>query len=129
MYGEKQISVKIGRLALLDVMEKNRTNHRTIVEEARKGYLAAAKKQLEQLLDDVKTGKFKPLILNLELPQDHTEDYDTVIGMLKMSADVELDVQFSDYQKYVEDKWEWKHHFLLSNAGYSGTAAASIKKN
>jgi hypothetical protein len=82
---------------------------------------------LEQLLDDVKTGKFKPFVLDLQLPQDHTEDYDTVIGMLGMCTEPEIEIQFSDYQKFVEDKWEWKQHFLFSNAGYSGTAAASIK--
>jgi len=122
-YGEAQMKVKVPVKDLLEKLEANRATHIRIVQEARVGYLEAAQKALSQKMKALKAGKVLSLNFGLSLPADHTRDYDTAIGMLVMTREETIELSMDLYQQYVEDRWGWKRHFLLSNSGYSGTSA------
>ena len=59
----------------------------------------------------------------LQEPQDQTADYDRAIRMMEMSEDEIIEISELDFECYVLDNWAWKKNFLISNMGYSATAA------
>jgi len=121
MSGNLKVTVK--KDALLAKLEENRAQHAQIVAEARTGYVEKAKKALAEKMELLAKGRVVALHFTLRVPEDHTKEYDTAIGMLKMSTDDVLVLTQAEYRMYVEDKWDWDASFLLSNAIYSPTSA------
>ena len=107
---------------LLEILQKNRAQHSTMVEEARAGYIEKARDALMDRLNDAKKGKTVSLDFSLRLPADYTHHYDTVIGMLELHQTPTITVSAQDYQSYVQDQWSWSREFFFSNSLYSGTA-------
>ena len=77
------------------------------------------------MLQAAKDGKKINTIIHLIQPKDHTDDYDRVIGMLKMSVDNEIIVDDSDYRKFILDQWDWSRQFSSSSASYSASSSSS----
>ena len=119
-------SIKVKKSELLDVLKKNRGNHRIIFLEASEGYRAAAIEELDKMLADAKAGRKIRRSLTLVEPQDQTRDYDRAIRMLEMSTDDVIELEEHDFAQYVLDDWSWKRQFLLSNSTYSPTATSMI---
>ena len=116
------LQTRIPKAVLLDKLRANRIEHVQIVKEAREGYLQAAKKALRKKLKELADGRVTSLSFGLTLPSDRTADFDAIIGMLEMSSDTEVTLDIKDFHKFVENKWDWTHSFLLSNSVYSATA-------
>jgi len=73
--------------------------------------------ELEEMLVDARESDEFRLHINLPRPEDHTKDYDRVIGMLNVSEDDLVVITSREFQQYYEDEWTWKgtHTELLSN--------------
>jgi hypothetical protein len=112
--------VKVHRLSLIDRIERNKTTHRKEFEEAFEGYRKMMIAELEKMLDEAKAGKKFERRFHLPEPQDHTDDYDTVIEMLRMSVDDNVAITQGEFAQYVLDKWHWKDQFTASNMMYAG---------
>lgn len=54
----------------------------------------------------------------LAYPENHLEDYDRVINMLKMSVADKVELNAGDFDAYVRNNWSWRKSFLTSNVGY-----------
>ena len=104
---------------LLVILKKNRDEHNKLYKEALDGYIEEAKKAIGQKLQKLLDGKVVGLSFSLNVPTDHTAEYNTVIGMLEMTTDDEITLDAQEYQMFVEDEWDWQRHFLLSNSTYS----------
>lgn len=115
--------VKINKEKLLNCLKVNRTQHRTIFEEAQKGFREEVIKQLDARLQDAREGRQIDIRIALQEPTDQTSDYDRAIRMLEMSEDEIIELSELDFECYVLDNWAWKRNFLISNVGYSQTAA------
>ena len=109
---------------LIAKLNHNRDQHARIVIEARAGYLAKARKKLEERLEQLAAGKIVSLQFGLSLPADHTAEYDTALGMLNMATDTTIKLAASDYRQLVEDEWSWSESFVYSNVAYSATCAS-----
>ena len=109
---------------VLAALVRNREKHRKIVAEARVGYAKKAREALLDQLNKLETGKTTVVTFHLVAPQDHTKVYDTAIKMLHMHTGETVELTSDQVQTLVMDDWDWKGQFLLSNAAYSGTAAA-----
>lgn len=109
---------------VLETLHKNRATHKTIVEEARAGYMVAARKMLEEKLKELEKGKPITVFVHLEMPQDHTKVYDTVIKMLEMHQGDTVELDSAQVRNLVMDQWDWKDQFIGTNAAYSNTAAS-----
>lgn len=109
---------------LLAKVQENRENHQKLSGEARTGYRAALLDVLETGVAALKAGKDVDAnhISGLlhDKPNDHTRDYDRVIGMLEMHTEDVVTLDARDFGRYVQDDWEWKDQWLASNASYSG---------
>lgn len=119
--------VRVNKAQLLEKLRANRDAHHGIFVEALEGYRAKAIEVFNQELDKVRNGKSFRSYVQLQEPEDHTRDYDRVIGMLELSEDdvVELDEQ--SYVELVQDDWAWKRQFIRTNAAYSARAARLLE--
>lgn len=121
-----EIEVKVSRPQLLEILVKNLDAHKAIVKEARDGYVTKAKEVLEKRLAELSNGKVVSLSFNLSVPVDNSKEYNTLIGMLKMSTEETVTLSATEYRCMVEDNWGWKSSFLLSNSAYSQMASGAL---
>lgn len=103
---------------LVDVMIKNRENHRKVFLEALDGWKKRVIEELEKSVADAKDGKQFRTSLHLPQPTDHTSDYDTVIAMARMSVDINIELDHLEFLQYVRDEWGWKEDFLNTSSLY-----------
>ena len=116
--------IPVDRQKLIEILNTNRANHNAIFQEAVEGYRAKAIEKLNQYIDEVKEGKIVRSYWHMPEPEDHTEEYDRVIGLLEMATDKQVKMSDVEYQSYVLDNWSWKKAFIASNSYYSSTAKA-----
>lgn len=124
MFNIKMTTVA-SRKDVLEVLEKNLAEHAKIVEEAREGYFKEAEAALLKRLADLKLAgpkKVVSMFFSLQPPVDHSEEYATIIGMLKMHRQDTIELTADEYHQLIENKWDWMDDFLLSNSAYSATA-------
>jgi hypothetical protein len=107
---------------LLERIEINRDAHKAAFETAWEGYKRLMEGELQDRLDKVKKGMAIDPFLRHQAPQDHTSEYDEVIGMLKLSQNVETPLTQTQYRWYIADDWGWKNEWTTSNAAYTAAA-------
>jgi hypothetical protein len=103
--------VKVETAALLEVLKKNRAEHTQLYQDAVEGYKVDTEKKLQSAIEKVGKGQLLASI-KLNVPKDHTKDYDRVIRMLEMSVEKELTLRSHEFEQYVLDEWistEEKH--------------------
>jgi hypothetical protein len=113
--------VKVDRIELLDIINENRQKHIEAVEEALDGYHAKLKELLLDELDHIEAKAPLHLenIVNLPVPRNYVKQYDTVIAMLEMSVDAQLEISHEDFKSYVMDDWGWKENFSTVYTTYT----------
>lgn len=116
------MTTRVDKAQLLEILKKNRAQHKKIFEEAVEGYRTEMLKRLEGFIVEVKEGRLLTRSIGLPVPINETPSYDTAIRMLEMGTDAVIELSAQDFACLVEDKWEWKRNFILSNSAYSGTA-------
>lgn len=117
-----KMNITVKKDELLAKLLANRKQHAAIVVEARKGYIEKAGVALMKRMEQLANGKIVALRFSLSVPTDHTDVYDTVIGMLNMAVEDELTLSPTEYRQLVEDEWDWTSSFLSNTAAYSGLA-------
>jgi hypothetical protein len=110
--------VKMEKDELLTVVQKNRDQHRKEYVKAREGFRKKAIKNYEQFLDRAKKGGKIELYVGLVEPQDHTDDYDRVLEMLKYEVEEDVTLSATEFSNYVQDQWGWTENFKTTNASY-----------
>lgn len=113
------------RLTVLDVVQANRATHRALYEKAMEGYKIQVIDVLTERLEQIKNNDPRQVTLNLPLPEDHTEDYDEIIGMLRSNKADEIILGQHAYRTYILDKWGWSDNWTASNTGYVMMATSS----
>jgi len=116
-------SVRLAKDRLLERIRKNRDDHRAIFEEALDGWKSQVAKDLEEAAEAAKVGKAFKVHFGLVKPEDHTDDYDSVIALLEMSEDDEFELTWHEFQNYVMDKWDWQATFLTNSSSYGSMRA------
>lgn len=96
--------VTVKRTELLGIVKKNREAHAQLYKDAVEGFQVDVKKKLERAMKKVDAGELMSG-LSFQVPVDHTEQYDTVIAMLEMSVDENIELRMHEFQNYVQDKW------------------------
>lgn len=119
-------AVKVKKSELLDILRKNREEHRETFLEALDGYHKAAMKALADRVQEAKDNQRISLTFHLEQPTDQTKEYDRIIKMLEMSVDDEVELTQKEFANYVMDDWSWMHQWLASNSRYSESARGKL---
>lgn len=114
--------IKVNKPNLMKAIKENRDLHRKMASEAREGYRQKVIEWFEKTLEKIRNEGPVPRSVPFDLPEDHTKDYDRVLGMLTMSMDDRIELTEGEFARYVMDDWTWKAAFIeISKAyGYTG---------
>ncbi len=123
---------RVPKEGLLKKIKENRRKHVEEYEESVQGYKEAAlqaideaTQQLKRRVGELKEGqvvRLHAVQFNLQVPENHSKDYDRAIAMLEMSIDNEITIKADEFSRYVMDDWEWKEDFRNVQATYAGFA-------
>lgn len=111
--------VKVNTQELITKVQANRDAHRGLYEEAMEGYKNAVMAWLLLQIDYAKANAPFETYFNEARPEDHTDDYDNVLDMLKMTVDKEVVLNQHEFRQYVRDDWGWKNEFLATATSYT----------
>lgn len=114
------LTVTVDVALLIAKLEANHAGHKAVVEKARAGFEREARIQLEKRLQQIRDGDLTAVQIFLPAVEDHSEDYERAIGMLKLHAAPMIVIGSEDYACYVEDRWGWKREWTASNDRYTG---------
>jgi len=117
--------VRMAKDTLLERIKTNRDEHRKIYEEAMEGWKRSVIEALDAAYKDALEGRAYRVTFHLEQPEDHSDEYDTVIELLEASLDDEFELTHQQFSNYVLDKWGWQHHFLTTSSSYGSQTAMS----
>lgn len=119
-------TVKVKKAELLEILQKNRAEHRAIFEEALRGYRTQMVDYLDQAIKQIKAGQRISHHISLVQPVDQTKEYDRAIKMCEMSVDDVIELDQRAFASFVMDDWDWMDQFLHSNASYSTAASTKM---
>lgn len=112
-------TVTVDKSKLMRTLQKNRKNHRQIFEDALDGWKRALIGALERAVKEAKEGSDYKTFFDLKRPEDHTEDYDYAIGMLRMHVGETVELSEGEYRELVVDNWGWKRSFTATAQAYA----------
>ena len=112
------IRTKMDTSELLATLEVNRDTHRGIFIKAQEKYREAVIAALDDRLQKARDGKPFTLQFGLLTPEDHTDDYDRVIAMVKAHQDHTIDLDEQTFAQLVLDDWGWKRQWQTTTASY-----------
>ena len=125
---DKELSYPKGEV--LDILKKNRGEHREIIEEARVGCMKQAlvglEKQARKVENAIKQGKMITVGVRINPPGDYTEAYDLVIQQLELCVEDEIKLDGEEVRCLIMDKWDWQTAFLNESAKYSHLANTKL---
>lgn len=112
------MEVTVPKTELRKIIAKNRDKHRAMFEKAvevyRKKLIAWHEEEVKRLLK----GDTDHRMWRGPVPEDHTDDYDTVLMMLDMEVGETLTLQQHEFHNYVRDQWGWSGSFAANTASY-----------
>lgn len=112
-------TVRIDRDEFVAKVQENRDSHRSVFERAVEGYRERWVEELERRLNDVRRGRAIDQYFRLPEPEDHTDDYDRILTMARMSVDEVVELSEDEFAMFVMDQWSWKHDFARTASMYS----------
>jgi hypothetical protein len=125
-----EMIIEVDKTDLLAVLKENRRKHRTVFLAALDGYRKEAVRQLNAKVKALSEGRAPAIHIMLDRPEDHTRDYDRVIGMLEMDKSPTFRLDQMTYGQYVTDDWTWKRQWAKMSSSYAGeTYAANYTVN
>jgi len=113
-------TIRVQKSKLLEILRKNRAEHREIFLKAQQKFREVAIQELDKQLQAAREGQRFVLrrITQLIEPQDYTAKYDRAIQMLEMSVDDTIEITNQEFQNFIQDIWNWSRSWALSNSGY-----------
>lgn len=122
MHGQSDIEVNVDRKELLGILQENREEHYAEYEKAKQGFRILLQKELEKKLEQCKTGKKVELSFKNHKPDNHLDDFDDIIGLLKLTESSTVSVGMDEYKRYYKNEWDWKRYWHSSNVMYLSAA-------
>lgn len=118
------IRVTVKKDDLLNILRENRKKHAEEYNIAKQGYQVECVKRLKKHASQIASGKIQDIskfdtYLGLPVPQDHTEEYDSLIGMLELAQEKEFEISGVQYRQWIEDKWDWRQAASMCNSAYT----------
>jgi len=111
-------TVRIKRSELTSALESNLKQHRSDLEESLANYRKLCLKKLSDYAKRIRAGENTKIGFFETPPEDHSEDYETVLAMLSMSQDDVIEIEQADFRRYVMDQWEWQEEWKAKSMQY-----------
>ena len=115
-------SVHVNKAELLARIEANRREHRGLFLKALVGWQKEAIRVLNEAYEKALINKLDNVQVYLPRPDDHTDEYDRAIEMLKMETSDIVEITADDFAHFVQDDWDWKDRFLATSSVYAAMA-------
>jgi sensor c-di-GMP phosphodiesterase-like protein len=115
-------TITVRKSDLISTLETNREEHRSIFLKAQDRYRERFIELLEQRLEDARQGRSFDQWIRLPVPEDHTRDFDTAIEMLHWDTGENVTIDRHDFQRYVQNNWEWQQSFTANTVAYVADA-------
>jgi len=113
-------TVTVKKEVLLEKLIENRAKHIEELGEAMAGWVKAAIKELQDEIDCLKKDPSDgDLHFNLSKPVSHEKNYDIAISMLEMEVNDTVEIEVDEFQKYVNDEWDWSQSFKHLSSFYT----------
>jgi len=113
-------TVTVKKEVLLKKLLENKKIHIREYNEAMIGWVETAIKQLENEIETLKTNPLSSkLYFNLSKPVSYEKKYDVAIGMLEMEVNDIVEISSEEFQRYVNDEWEWTESFKHMSTFYN----------
>ena len=114
---------KVKISTLLSYLKKNREEHLEIVKEAQAVFRKKVIDRLDAMLAEAKSGcPIFDIQVGLMVPTKHIDAFDNAIGLLSMTMEAgeeTIEIDASEYERFVRNNWEWTDQFRNTNAAYS----------
>lgn len=133
MQSDRQVT--ISREKLVEKLRENRNTHAAIYTEAMEGYwdklkvalydLEAAATLLTDNSDTLQAYDYNKLtrpLAQVDRPNNYLQAYDEAIELFDWDESPSVELNVSEFRKFVLDKWDWQDVFLAKSAGTSRMA-------
>lgn len=119
-----EMIVNVKKDELIAVLKVNRDKHHAVFLAAVEGYRQEAYRILNGYIKMIEEGRTPVISVGVLLsrPEDHTKDYEHVIGMLEMHQGDEFRLDYQTYRNYVGDDWSWKRQWAKLSNKYAGSS-------
>lgn len=114
-----EMIITVDKNELLAAMRANRDRHRTVFEAALAGYRDHVLEILEEHIAGLREGRTPETRIVVSRPEDHTRDYDRVLGMLSMHNGDTFELDEDTYARYVDDDWAWSRQWIAMSRSYA----------
>lgn len=117
-------TVRMKKLELVEIVTKNRKEHRDIFLKAQKAYREKMIEVLDRQLKNAREQQPFSIheIVQMVQPSDHTEDYDRALKMLELEVERIITLDEQAFDNLVLDDWGWGRQWAASNSGYVTSA-------
>lgn len=112
------MEIEVKRVSLIVDIKKNCKKHGEVFEKALGKYREKGIEVFEKQIDRLKKGKMVDTYVHLIRPENHTKDYNKIIGMLEMDVRTNITLTEEEYQNYVLDEWPWTEQWKTSTMSY-----------
>lgn len=119
-----QIIIKISKDKLLSKLKENLSSHIETHKKALEAWKLKASEFVSTAPDKILKGEITDIRSYVsrvdDIPTSYAKSYESVIKMLEYSIDEVIELDHSDFGRYVEDNWEWKQSFAANSHKYLG---------
>lgn len=110
--------IKVDKAKLIKTLKRNRKKHREIFLRAQETYRQRMIEELDRALDEAKNGGKIIRAFSLPVPEDHTDEFDTVIQMMEWHEGNKIWLTEREVRVYIKNDWGWQASFAANTASY-----------
>lgn len=111
-------TVNVNREALITALYEGLNVHQAQLTELKADYKKAVVKFMSAAARRARKGDFSDLVLRLQAPQDHSQEYIDAIEMLEVSVDENIQLDKETYKAYYRNEWSWSSGLETASALY-----------
>ena len=104
-------------------LEKAAKTHKAQLKSIRKSHKELVKTIKSRVKEDLTkvSSRIKDKGFNYwrgAYPEDHGDDYNGTIRRLELCVEPNIELDTTEFDSYIRNKWAWKDSFITSNSGY-----------
>lgn len=105
-----------------------RAKHKDVFEQAMEAYRTAVVSELNTAIDKLKQGKRIRIASRWPIPEQHLDDFDTVLDMLATTVDTEIELDPAQFKCWVRGQWDWMRSFTANTSSYLSKGAEQAEE-
>ena len=119
------LTIYVKKADLIRKLKANLAKHEKEYKKAIKGWHRKVGQAALKLAAAAKKGTLKNMnevraLNGLHKPQDMRDHYKKTISMISHAQDESIKIDEVDFNRFMEDDWDWKLEWASSNTGYMG---------